>query len=122
MNIKPIKTKAAHEQALARVESLWEAEPDTPEGDELDVLVTLIESFENEHYPIEAPDPVAAIKFRMEQQGLQDSDLVPAIGQRSKVSEVLNKKRKLSMNMIRRLNTMLNIPVESLISDYELLK
>ena len=122
MNIAPIKTKTDHKQALGRIESLWDAEPNTPEGDELDVLVTLIEVFESQHYPIEAPDPVAAIKFRMEQQGLQDADLVPMIGQRSKVSEVLNKKRKLSMSMIRRLNTMLSIPLESLISDYELIK
>jgi HTH-type transcriptional regulator/antitoxin HigA len=101
MNVTPIKTKADHEQDLARVEALWDAEPNTSEGDELDVLVTLIEAFESKHYPIDAPDPIAAIKFRMEQQGLEDADLVPAIGQRSKVSEVLNKKRKLSMNMIR---------------------
>ena len=122
MNITPIKTKAAHKKALARVETLWDAEPNTPEGDELDVLVTLIEVFEKEHYPIDAPDPVAAIKFRMEQQGLEDADLVPMIGQRSKVSEVLNKKRKLSINMIRNLNSMLSIPLESLVSDYELVK
>lgn len=122
MNISPIKTKVDHENALARVEALWDAEPNTPEGDEFDVLVTLIEVFEKEHYPIDAPDPVAAIKFRMEQQGLEDADLVPMIGQRSKVSEVLNKKRKLSITMIRKLNTMLSIPLESLITDYELVK
>lgn len=122
MNIAPIKTKSDHEKAMIRVEALWDAELNTPEGDELDVLVTLIEVFEKEHYPIDAPDPVAAIKFRMEQQGLEDADLVPMIGQRSKVSEVLNKKRKLSINMIRNLNSMLSIPLESLVSDYELVK
>jgi HTH-type transcriptional regulator/antitoxin HigA len=77
MNIAPIKTKAEHKQALVRVEVLWEAEPNTPEGDELDALVTLIEAFESKNYPIEAPNPIAAIKFRMEQQGLEDVDLVP---------------------------------------------
>ena len=122
MNISPIKTKQDHTNALNRIEALWEAEPNTPEGDEFEVLATLIHVYENEHFPIEAPTPIEAIKFRMEQQGLEDADLVPMLGQRSKVSEVLNKKRKLSITMIRKLNEMLKIPLDSLIKDYELAK
>jgi HTH-type transcriptional regulator/antitoxin HigA len=122
MNISPIKTKQDHINALNRVEVLWDAEPNTPQGDEFEVLVTLVSAYENEHYPIDAPNPIDAIKFRMEQQGLLDVDLVPMIGQRSKVSEVLNKKRKLSISMIRKLNEKLKIPLDSLIKDYELAK
>lgn len=122
MNISPIKTKQDHENALNRIEALWEAEPNTAQGDEFEVLATLIGAYENEHFPIEAPSPIEAIKFRMEQQGLEDVDLVPMLGQRSKVSEVLNKKRKLSITMIRKLNEMLKIPLDSLIKDYKLSK
>jgi HTH-type transcriptional regulator/antitoxin HigA len=122
MNISPIKTKQDHINALNRVEVLWDAEPNTPKGDEFEVLVTLVSAYENEHFPIDAPNPIDAIKFRMEQQGLLDVDLVPMIGQRSKVSEVLNKKRKLSISMIRKLNEKLKIPLDSLIKDYELAK
>lgn len=122
MNISPIKTKQDHENALNRIEALWEVEPNTPEGDEFEVLATLISAYENEHFPIEAPDPVEAIKFRMEQQGLENNDLVPMLGQISRVSEVLNRKRKLSIAMIRKLNSMLKIPLDSLIKDYELVK
>lgn len=120
MNIKPIKTKKDYQLALKRVEELWEAKPNTKEADELDILATLIEAFEEKNYPIEAPDPVEAIKFRMEQQGLQPLDLVPYLGQRSRVTEILNRKRKLSINMIRNLNQGLKIPLESLIQDYSL--
>lgn len=122
MNISPIKTKQDHGNALSRIEALWDAEPNTPEGDEFEVLATLIHAYESENFPIEAPNPVDAIKFRMEQQGLQAIDLVPMLGQRSRVTEVLNKQRKLSISMIRKLNEMLNIPLESLIKDYELAK
>ena len=122
MNISPIKTKQDHENALNRIEALWEAEPNTPQGDEFEVLATLISAYENEHFPIDAPDPVEAIKFRMEQQGLENNDLVPMLGQISRVSEVLNRKRKLSIAMIRKLNSMLKIPLDSLIKDYELVK
>jgi len=122
MNISPIKTKQDHENALNRIEALWEAQANTPEGDEFDVLATLIHVYESEHYPIDAPDPVEAIKFRMEQQGLKDRDLVPMLGQRSRVTEILNKQRKLSITMIRKLNIMLNIPLDSLIKEYDLVK
>lgn len=120
MNIRPIKTEADYEAALERVGGLMDAVLDTPEGDELDVLTTLIEHYESKHHPIFPPHPVEAIRFRMEQFGLQDKDLVPYIGRSGRVSEVLNYKRKLTLPMIRRLHTGLNIPTESLIQDYEL--
>lgn len=120
MNIKPIKTEKDYQLALKRLEVLWEAKPNTKEADELDILATLIEVFEEKNHPVEAPDPVEAIKFRMEQQGLQPQDLVPYLGQRSRVTEILNRKRKLSINMIRNLNKGLKIPLESLIQDYSL--
>lgn len=122
MHIKPIKTAEDNSAALARIEQLWDAEPNTPEGDELEVLATLVQAFEEEHYPIEAPDPIEAIKFRMEQQGLEDKDLVPFLGQRSRVTEVLSRQRGLSLAMIRKLNTGLSIPLESLVKEYELVK
>ncbi|NBC23504.1 MAG: transcriptional regulator [Gammaproteobacteria bacterium] len=115
MDIRPIKTEQDYEQALERVESLFDARPDTPEGDELDVLVTLIEAWEDRHLAIEAPDPVEAIRFRMEQMGLQPKDLEPYIGGRGRVSEVLNRKRGLSLRMIRNLHEGLGLPYESLI-------
>ncbi|GIU51534.1 transcriptional regulator [Shewanella sairae] len=120
MSIKPIKTESDNKAALERIEQLWDAQPNTPEGDELDVLVTLVQAFEEIHYPISAPDPVEAIRFRMEQAGLEDADLVPYLGQRSRVSEVLSYKRRLSIGMIRKLNEGLKIPLESLIRDYQL--
>jgi HTH-type transcriptional regulator/antitoxin HigA len=118
MMIKPINTKTAHKQALKRIEDLWDAEPKTPEGDELDVLATLVSAYEDQHFPISKPEPVEAIKFRMDQMGLADKDLVPFIGARSKVSEVLNLKRALSLPMIRKLSQGLNIPSDSLIKKY----
>ncbi|MCA1768131.1 MAG: DNA-binding protein [Idiomarina sp.] len=118
--MKPIKTAEDHQNALVRINELWEAEPDTEAADELDILVTLVEAYEEAQYKIDAPDPVEAIKFRMEQEGLKDSDLVPFLGQRSRVSEVLNRKRRLTLPMIRRLHTELHIPLECLVSDYEL--
>jgi HTH-type transcriptional regulator/antitoxin HigA len=120
MQIKPIKTVEDNKAALARIEQLWDAEPNTPEGDELEVLATLVSAFEEEHYPIEAADPIEAIKFRMEQQGLEDKDLVPFLGQRSRVTEVMNRKRGLSIAMIRKLNIGLKIPVDCLIQEYQL--
>ncbi len=120
MQIKPIKTVEDNKAALARIEELWDAAPNTPEGDELEVLATLVSAFEDEHYPIEAPDPIEAIKFRMEQQGLEDKDLVPFLGQRSRVTEVMNRKRGLSIAMIRKLNAGLKIPVDCLIKEYQL--
>jgi len=120
MNIKPIKTEADYEAALMRVGELMEAQADTPEGDELDILAALIEHYEAKHYPIDAPDPIEAIKFRMEQYGLKDKDLVQYIGRSGRVSEVLNYKRKLTLTMIRKLHAGLNIPTKSLVQDYEL--
>tara|TARA_R110001592_G_scaffold152794_1_gene380602 strand:- start:3761 stop:4129 length:369 start_codon:yes stop_codon:yes gene_type:complete len=122
MNIKPIKTDADHKQALARLELLMEAQPDTPEGDELDILATLVDAYERQHHAIEPPHPVEAIRFRMEQMGLVDADLTPIIGQRGRVSEVLNFKRPLTLPMIRRLNATLHIPAETLIPEYQISK
>ncbi len=115
MDIRPIKSTQDYERALARVDELMDAEPDTPEGDELDVLVTLVEFYEDKHFPIESPDPVEAILFRMEEMDLMRKDLEPYIGSRHRVSEVLNRKRELSLNMIRRLHEGLGIPLENLI-------
>lgn len=113
--LKPIRTAADYERALATVERLWGAESGTPEGDRLDVLATLIDAYEAEHYPIDPPDPIEAIKFRMEQQGLSRKDLQVWIGTRTRVAEVLNGKRGLSIGMIRRLYEGLGIAAEILI-------
>ncbi len=113
--LKPIRTKADHKAALAEVGRLWGARRRTPEGDRLDVLATLIDAFEAEHFPIDPPDPVEAIKFRMEQQGLTRKDLEPIIGTRTRVAEVLNRKRGLSIDMIRRLHDRLGISADVLI-------
>ncbi len=115
MNIKPIKTKADHRAALKEIESLMMARLGTPEGDRLDVLVTLVEAYEKKHYPMGLPDAVEAIKFRMEQSGLGPKDLVPMIGQINRVYEVLNRKRPLTLQMIRRLHEGLGVPAEALI-------
>ena len=120
MNIKPINTKKDHRAALKRVERLWDAKPKTLEGDELDILLTLVSAYEEKHFPIPIPKPVEAIKFRMDQLGLSDADLTTSIGARSKVSEVLNLKRPLSLPMIRKLSEGLNIPAENLIHEYSL--
>jgi HTH-type transcriptional regulator/antitoxin HigA len=113
--IKPIQTNADHEAALAEVERLWGAKSGTPQGDRLDVLATLIEAYENEHFPMDPPDPIEAIKFRMEQRGLTRKDLGPLFGTRTRVAEVLNRKRNLSIAMIRRLHQALGIPADVLI-------
>ena len=113
--IKPIQTNADHEAALAEVERLWGAKTGTPQGDRLDVLATLIVAYENEHFPMDPPDPIEAIEFRMEQQGLTRKDLGPLIGTKTRVAEVLNRKRNLSIAMIRRLHQALGIPAEVLI-------
>jgi HTH-type transcriptional regulator/antitoxin HigA len=122
MTIRSIKTKKDHKEALKRIVELWDADPKTQEGDELDVLATLVESYEASAFPIEKPEPIDAIKFRMDQMGLEDKDLKPFIGARSKVSEVLNRKRPLSLPMIRRLLLGLNIPSDTLIQEYAVLK
>jgi HTH-type transcriptional regulator/antitoxin HigA len=114
-DVKPIRTKKDHEAALAEVERLWGAKSKTPEGDRLDVLATLIDAYEARHYPMDPPDPIEAIKFRMEQQGLTRKDLEPLIGTRTRVAEVLNRKRGLSIEMIRRLHRELGISAEILI-------
>ena len=113
--VKPIRTKRDHEAALREVERLWGAKTGSPEGDRLDVLATLIDAYETEHYPIDPPDPVEAIKFRMEQQGLTRRDLEEIIGTRTRIAEVLNRKRGLSIAMIRRLHERLGISAEVLI-------
>jgi HTH-type transcriptional regulator/antitoxin HigA len=113
--LKPIRTKADYRRALAAVERLWGAKSGTLEGDRLDVLATLIDAYEAEHDPMDPPDPVEAIKFRMEQQGLSRKDLEPLIGTRTRVAEVLNRKRSLSIGMIRRLHDRLGISADVLI-------
>lgn len=115
MNIRPIRNSSDHESALKRIEALMSARKDTAEGDELDVLATLVDVYEKEQFPIDSPDPVEAIKFRMEQMGLERKDLEPFIGSRARVSEVLNKRRGLSLKMIRTLHDELDIPLEALI-------
>lgn len=113
--LKPIRTKADHKAALAEIEALWRARAGTPRGDRLDVLATLIDAYEAERFPIDPPDPVEAIKFRMEQQGLTRRDLESIIGSRTRIAEILNRKRPLSIGMIRRLHEHLGIPAEVLI-------
>ena len=115
MNIRPIKTKADYGAALKEVEALMAAERDTPAGERLDVLVTLVEAYESKHYPLDLPDPIEAIRFRMEQKGLTPKDLVPMIGQINRVYEVLGRRRPLTLAMIQRLHGKLGIPAESLI-------
>ena len=120
MNIQPIKNEENYELALTRVGELMNAEPDTLEGDELDMLVILIEAYEEKNHPIEVPDPIEAIRFRMEQYGMSNKDLVQYIGSTGRVSEILNYKRGLSMTMIRNLNAGLKIPLESLFKEYKI--
>jgi len=120
MNIKPIKTKQDYENALNRVEELLDAMPNSKEFDELEVLSTLIEAYEAKNYKIDAPDPIEAIKFRMEQEGLKQKDIAKLFGNKVRVSEVLNKKRKLTLNMIRNIHENLKIPYDSLLKNYEI--
>jgi HTH-type transcriptional regulator/antitoxin HigA len=119
MDIRPIKTEADYQAALEEIVRLFEATPDTPEGDRLDVLTTLVEAYEEKHYPVPLPDPVEAIKYHMESRGLSRGDLEPYIGSRGRVSEILNRKRPLTIEMIRRLHSGLGIPAEVLIQPYE---
>lgn len=115
MDIKPIKREADHEHALRRVEELWDSPEGSTESDELEILTTLIEAYEREHYPIDLPDPIEAIKVRLEQTGKDSRALIGVIGQRTRVYEVLRGKRPLSLNMIRSLHEKLDIPAEVLI-------
>ena len=119
MNIKPIKTKTDYRAVLKEIELLMRAAPGSADGERLDVLVTLVESYEKKHFPLELPDPVEAIKFRMEQMGLTAKDLTPMIGQINRVYEILNRKRPLTLKMIWRLHKGLGIPAESLIKQPE---
>ena len=119
MEIRPIKTEADYRAALDEIERLFDATPDTPEGDRLEVLTTLVKAYEEEHYAIPLPDPIEAIQYYMESRGLTRRDLEPYIGSRGRVSEVLNRKRPLSIEMIRRLHTGLGIPAEVLIQPYK---
>ncbi|MBK8292403.1 MAG: helix-turn-helix domain-containing protein [Flammeovirgaceae bacterium] len=118
MNLKLIKTKKDYQQALDRLELIFDAKKETKEGDELEILGILIEQYENEHFPIDLPDPIEAIKFRMEQLGYTQTDLAKVVGLKSRASEILNKKRKLSLDMIRQLHEKLNIPTDVLIQAY----
>jgi HTH-type transcriptional regulator/antitoxin HigA len=118
MEIKPIKTDKDYNQALKRLETIFDAKKGSPEGDELEVLGILVDQYENEYFPIGLPDPIEAIKFRMEQMGYNQTDLANIVGLKSRASEILNKKRKLSLEMIRQLHDRLNIPTDVLIQTY----
>jgi len=115
MQIRPIRTESDHDAALARIDDLMSAKLGTPEGDELDVLVTLVDAYESKHFPMDPPDPLMAIQFRMEQQGLTRKDLEPMIGSRARVSEVLTGKRRLTLPMIRRVRDGLGISADVLV-------
>ena len=119
MEIKAIKTEQDYNQALKRLETIFHAGIDTPEEDEAEILSILIEKYEDIHYAIGMPDPIEAIKFRMEQMGMKQKDLAEAVGFTSRVSEILNKKRKLTLNMIRKLSSTLHIPTEVLVQEYQ---
>jgi HTH-type transcriptional regulator / antitoxin HigA len=122
MEIRPIRTEADHEAALKEVECLFDASPNTPQGDRLEVLTTLIEAYEEKRYNIPLPDPVEAVVYTMESRGLSRRDLEPYIGSRARVSEVLSRKRPLSVDMIRKLHSGLGIPAEVLIQPYSLVQ
>ena len=119
MDIRPIRTDADYRAALEDAERLWNAEPGTADGDCVEVLSTLIEAYEAWHHPIPAPDPIAAIIFMMEQKGLTRRDLEPAIGSRGRVSEILNRKRPLTLPMVRALSVLLDLPTEVLVQEYD---
>jgi HTH-type transcriptional regulator/antitoxin HigA len=120
MNIKPIRTEEEYQKGLKRLEEIFDANIGTPEGDEADILGLMIDEYENKHYPIEAPDPIEAIKIRMEEMELKQVDLADALGGKNRVSEILNRKRKLTLVMIRNLAKRLNLSPELLINDYKL--
>ena len=118
MTIKPIRTKKDYQQALSRLELIFDSKKNTPESDELEILGMLVDKYENENFPIGFPDPVEAIKFRMEQLGYNQTDLANVVGLKSRASEILNRKRKLSLEMIRKIHDSLHIPTEVLIQAY----
>jgi HTH-type transcriptional regulator/antitoxin HigA len=118
MQIKPIKTEQDYEAAMKRLETIFDAQPGTANGDELEILSVLIDNYEHTNFPIDLPDPIEAIKFRMEQMNYSNKELAEVIGFKGRVSEILNKKRKLSINMIRRLNQYMQIPTDVLVQEY----
>ena len=118
MKITPIRNEKDYQNALKRLEVIFDAKKETEQGDELEIVSILIDNYENEHFAIGMPDPIEAIKFRMEQMGMKQKDLAEIFGFKSRVSEILNKKRKLTLEMVRKLNTTLHIPTEVLIQDY----
>ena len=120
MEIRPIKTEKDYYKALERLEVIFDASPDSKEGDEAEILSLLIENYENEYYPIEAPDPIGAIKIRMEEMEFKQKDLVGIIGGKSRVSEILNKKKRLTVEMIRKLEEKLHISASILVNNYKL--
>lgn len=120
MKLKLLKSEKDYDKALARLEEIFDAAPGTPEGDEAEVLALLIEKYEDKHHPIEAPDPVEAIKIRMEEMGLRQKDLIGVIGGKSRVSEILNRKKKLTVEMIRTLEKKLKLSASLLVQDYNL--
>lgn len=122
MELKPVKTEKDYRNALARLEVIFDAKIDTKEGDEAEILSLLIENYENEHYPIEAPDPIEAIKIRMEELNMRQKDLVGIIGGKSRVSEILNRKKRLTVEMIRELERILQISASVLVNNYQLSK
>lgn len=122
MNLKPIKTKQDYAEALAEIERLWDVEVDTPENDKLEILVTLVEHYEREHYELPPPDPIAALEYFIESRGWTHKDMEPYIGSRSRVAEILGRKRPLTLAMIRKLEQATEIPVAILIQPYELAK
>ena len=120
MKIKPIRTEKDYEAALARIEEVFDAEPDTPDGDELEILSSLVEVYEKKNYPIGMPDPIEAIKIRMEDLGLYRKDLEDVIGSKGRISEILNRKRPLTLPMVQRLSEKLGLPTEVLAQTYPL--
>ncbi|EKB48046.1 helix-turn-helix domain-containing protein [Cecembia lonarensis] len=122
MEIRPIRSLNDYNNALERLELIFDAKQGTTEGDELEILTILIDKYEKENFPIDLPDPIEAVKFRMEQLNMKQKDLVETIGFKSRVSEVLNKKRKLTLDMIRKLHEELNIPTDILIKEYQIAK
>ena len=122
MKVKPIKTEIDYKNALQELESVFDASPNSKEADKAEILVMLIDTYENQHFPIEVPDPIEAIKIRMEEMNLKQKDLVGIIGGKSRVSEILNKKKKLTVEMIRELENVLNISASVLVNNYRLVK
>ena len=122
MDIKPIKTEKDYDKALTRLEVIFDAPSNSKEGDEAEILSLLIENYENEYYPIEAPDPIEAIKIRMEEMDYKQKDLIGVIGGKSRVSEVLNKKKRLTVEMIRKIEEKLHLPASILVRNYQLSK